>query len=72
MAKDPLQKALRISYLISFSFGLLLSAAFFAVTTLSGDYNMLARYGGALWILILGLVVALPTVAPRVKRRYRE
>lgn len=71
MAQDPLRKALRISYLLSLGFALLLSASFFASTSLRGDYNVLARYGGALWVLVLGLIVSLPTVAPIVKRRFR-
>lgn len=72
MAQDPLRKALRISYLVSLAFALALSGTFFTYTSLQEGYNALARYGGAFWVFLLGLIIALPTVAPMMKRRFRE
>jgi len=71
MEREELRKALRLSYAISLGFSLFLSLAFLAVTFLVGDYTAMARYGGAVWVFILGLIIALPTVTPMVKRRYR-
>jgi hypothetical protein len=72
MAEDYLKKALRVSYLVSFGFALILGGGFFLITSISGDYNVLASYGGAAWVFVLALIIALPTVTPIMKRRYRE
>ena len=45
----------------------LVAGAFFAATTFAGSYPPVARYGGALWILVLSLIVTMPLVIPRVK-----
>jgi hypothetical protein len=71
MAEDYLEKALRISYLLSFGFALLLGGGFFLITSLTGDYNTLTRYGGTAWVVLLALIIVLPLVAPVMKRRYR-
>lgn len=71
MAEDYLKKALRVSYLLSFGFALALGGGFFLLTSLSGDHNPLTRYGGAAWVSLLALIVALPTITPLMKRRYR-
>ena len=71
MAQEPLKKALRISYAVSLGVSLLLGGGFWLVTTLAGDYNTMARYGGAAWVFLLSLIIALPTVTPIIKRRYR-
>ncbi|MCZ7665316.1 MAG: hypothetical protein M5U22_21375 [Thermoleophilia bacterium] len=46
---------------------MLAAGAFLAVTTLTGSYPSVARYGGALWILVLSLIVTMPLVIPRVR-----
>ncbi len=71
MAEDYLKKALRMSYLVSLGFALLLGGGFFLITTLTGDYNGLTRYGGSVWVFLLALIIALPMVAPVMKRAYR-
>ncbi len=71
MAEDYLKKALRMSYLVSLVFALLLGGGFFLITTLTGDYNGLTRYGGSAWVFLLALIIALPVVAPIMKRTYR-
>ncbi|MDP6347419.1 MAG: hypothetical protein QGH23_09635 [Dehalococcoidia bacterium] len=71
MAEDYLKKELRVIYLLSFGFSLVLGVGFFLLTSLTGDYNILTRYGGASWVFLLALIIALPTVTPVMKRKYR-
>jgi hypothetical protein len=44
---------------------------FFAVTTFSGTYPPVARYGGAVWVFILLMIVLMPVVITRVRKRSR-
>ena len=43
--------------------------AFLAATTLSGDYDWVARLGGAGWVFLLSMIILMPTVTPWLKRR---
>lgn len=43
--------------------------AFFLVTTFTGDYNWVARVGGAGWVFFLSMIILMPTLAPWLKRR---
>lgn len=72
MSDDYLKRALRMSYLISLGLALALSIGFYLVTSLTGQYSVLARYGGAAWVLLLTLIIALPALTPLIKRRYRR
>jgi hypothetical protein len=45
------------------------AAAFILATTLTGDYPLVARYGGAAWIFLLLMIVLMPIVIPRVQKR---
>ena len=72
MSDDYLKRALRMSYLISLGLALVLSIGFYLVTSLTGQYSVLARYGGAVWVLLLTLIIALPVLTPLIKRRYRR
>lgn len=71
MAEDYLKKALKMTYLISFAFALVLGGGFFIVTSIIEGHNILTRYGGGAWVFLLTLIIALPTVTPFMKRRYR-
>lgn len=62
------RRSARIYLSISVGAGL----AFFLVTTLSGNYPMVARLGGAAWIGLLSLIVSMPIVISTVKKRYRK
>ena len=42
---------------------------FLAVTTLTGSYPAVARFGGAAWVFILLMIVLMPVVIPRARRR---
>ena len=48
---------------------LLGAGAFLAATTLSGDYDWVARLGGAGWVFLLSMIILMPTVTPWLKRR---
>ena len=48
---------------------LLAAGSFLAATTLSGDYDWVARLGGAGWVFLLSMIILLPTVTPWLKRR---
>jgi hypothetical protein len=43
--------------------------AFWLVTTFAGSYPAVARFGGAVWVFILVMIVLMPVVIPRVKAR---
>lgn len=51
--------------------GLSLVAAlvFWAITTFTGSFPAVARYGGSVWVFILTMIVLMPLVIPRVRRR---
>ncbi len=45
---------------------------FLAVTTLTGSYPAVARFGGAAWVFILLMIVLMPVVIPRARGRRRS
>jgi hypothetical protein len=45
------------------------AGSFLAATTLSGDYDWVARLGGAGWVFLLSMIILMPTITPWVKRR---
>jgi hypothetical protein len=51
---------------------LVAAVAFLLVTTFTGDYPLVARYGGAAWIFLLLMIVLMPIVIPRVLKRGRK
>jgi DMSO/TMAO reductase YedYZ heme-binding membrane subunit len=63
------QRARYISALIYTAVSLLGAVAFLAATTLRGDYNWVARLGGAGWVFLLLMIILMPTVTPWVKKR---
>jgi len=44
---------------------------FLLAATLVGDYPLVARIGGMIWVGILSLIVSMPLVIARVKQRAR-
>ena len=54
------------------SIGLLGAGSFLAATILSGDYDWVARLGGAGWVFLLSMIILMPTITPWVKRRMRR
>lgn len=70
MAQDRQNKALKVSYTISIGIALAAAVGFFVATSAAG-HSLLTRYGGSLWVLLLSLIIALPTLTPLVRRRYQ-
>jgi len=63
------QRATYVSALVYTAVSLLGAVAFLAATTLRGDYNWVARLGGAGWVFLLLMIILMPTVTPWVKKR---
>jgi len=72
MSEDFQKKALSVSYAISFGFALLLALSFFFLSRFVVGDNAVAQYGGAAWVLLLSLIVALPLITAVVKKRMRR
>jgi len=63
--KEVAQKSALIYLPISIGSALL----FLIATALSGDYPIMARIGGMVWIGLLSLIVSMPIVISRVKKQ---
>jgi len=62
----------RVSYLaavICTGIALIGAGSFLAASSLSGDYDWVARLGGAGWVFLLSMIILVPTVTPWIKRR---
>ena len=44
---------------------------FWLAASLTGDYPLVARMGGTVWVWLLSMIVAMPIVTARVKRQVR-
>jgi hypothetical protein len=62
-------RAAIISATIYAGVSLTAAGAFLLVTVLTGDYGWVARLGGAVWVFVLSMIILMPVVIPRVKRR---
>jgi len=65
--KEVAQKSALIYLPISIGSALL----FLLLTTLSGDYPLLPRIGGSIWVGLLSLIVSMPIVISRVKKQFQ-
>ena len=45
--------------------------AFFLLTLVTGNYEPVARIGGAVWVALLSLIVSMPIVISRMKKKYQ-
>ncbi|MBI1854722.1 MAG: hypothetical protein HYR93_02460 [Chloroflexi bacterium] len=45
---------------------------FLLAATLTGDYTLVARVGGTVWVGTLSLIVAMPVVISRVKKQFQK
>ena len=61
--KQVAQKSALIYVPISLGSALL----FLLVSTLTGDYPVVARLGGTVWVALLSLIVTMPIVISKVK-----
>lgn len=70
---EPLEKRVaRKSAQIYLPIALGAALVFFLLASAVGEYSTTARVGGAVWIAILGLIVAMPLVTSRVKKLERQ
>jgi len=58
-----------VAAIIYAGIALLGTGAFLAATVLGGDYDWVARLGGAGWVFLLSMIILMPTVTPWLKRR---
>ena len=58
----------RRSALIYVPISLGAALVFFLAASLTGDYSTVARLGGAIWVGLLSLIVAMPIVTTQVKK----
>ena len=62
----------RRSALIYLPIALGVALAFFLAASATGDFSIIARLGGAVWVGLLSLIVAMPIVTTQVKRSQRQ
>ncbi len=43
-------------------------AVLFLILTWNGEYTPVARYGGAIWVFILSMIIAMPVVIPYYRK----
>jgi len=46
--------------------------AVFLLLTLLGNFTVIERIGGAVWVFILSMIILMPVVIPRVKKKINE
>ena len=47
------------------------SLTFLLAASLAGSYPLVAKIGGMVWVGLLSLIVSMPLVTSRVKKKYR-
>jgi len=62
----------RRSALIYLPISLGAALLFLLVASLLGDYSLVAKFGGAVWVGLLSLIVSMPIVTSRVKKSERR
>ena len=65
--KEVARRSARIYIPISLGAALL----FLLAASLTGDYPLVARIGGSVWVGLLSLIVSMPVVIPRVKKQFQ-
>lgn len=66
--KEVARRSARIYIPISLGVALL----FLLAASLTGDYPLVARIGGTVWVGLLSLIVSMPMVIPRVKKQFQS
>ena len=73
MEHEPVEAAIaRRSALIYLPIAIGAALLFLLAASVTGDFPLVARIGGAIWVGILSLIVAMPLVITRVKHRLRS
>ncbi len=65
------RKIARTSVMVYTTISVTASILFFIAATLAGKYTDVARIGGAIWVLLLALIVTMPLVTSQVKKRLK-
>lgn len=72
MEHEPVEKEVaRRSALIYLPISIGVALLFLLAASLVGNYPPVARIGGTAWVGLLSLIVSMPVVTSRVKKRYR-
>ena len=66
--KQVAQKSALIYIPISLGLALL----FLLISSFTGDYPLVARVGGTVWVALLSLIVSMPVVISKVKKDSRN
>jgi hypothetical protein len=66
------RKIARRSALIYLPISLGIALSFLLIASLIGGYSQVARIGGSVWVGLLSLIVSMPLVTARVKRKTRS
>ena len=73
MEHEPVEKQVaRKSALIYIPLSLGSALLFLLVSTFTGDYPLVARVGGTVWVGLLSLIVSMPVVISKVKKDSRN
>jgi hypothetical protein len=70
--RGPEQAIARKSALIYLPISIGVALLFLLATNLTGEYPLVAKIGGAIWVGLLSLIVAMPIVTARVKKQGRQ
>ena len=68
LERDVARKSALIYLPISLGAALL----FLVAASLLGDYPLVAKVGGTVWITLLSLIVSMPLVTSRIKKQMRD
>ncbi len=59
----------RLSAVTYTALSLVVALGFFTLATVHGGYNDVARFGGAVWVFLLSMIVSMPLVTAHYKQR---
>ena len=70
--RSPEKEVARKSALIYLPISIGAALLFLLATSLFGDYPLVAKIGGMIWVGLLSLIVSMPIVTSRVKRQTKH
>ncbi len=70
--RSPEKEVARKSALIYLPIAIGAALLFLLAATLLGDYPVVAKIGGTVWVGLLSLIVSMPIVTSRVKRQTKH
>ena len=70
--RSPEKEVARKSALIYLPISIGAALLFLLAATLFGDYPVVAKIGGTVWVGLLSLIVSMPIVTSRVKRQTKH